>query len=111
MTSTFCTLIIYNALFHNILSLNARTSGFGKTSGKKVENLLTHKCEVLEKVGFEVNLIPVIQFNFVRSIELGEKLKSPSEYAAMVLTSKRAVEAVKNVKQLPLKSDLLSSAV
>ena len=67
--------------------------------------------EVLEKVGFEVNLIPVIQFNFVRSVELGEKLKSSSEYAAMVLTSKRAVEAVTNVKQLPLKSDLLSSAV
>ena len=67
--------------------------------------------EVLEKVGFEVKLIPVIQFNFVRSVELGEKLKSPSEYAAMVLTSKRAVEAVKNVKKLPLKSDLHSSAV
>lgn len=47
--------------------------------------------------GFQVKLIPVIQFNFVGSDELGNKLKSPSKYAGIALTSKRAVEAVKNV--------------
>jgi len=52
--------------------------------------------EELEKAGFNVSLIPVIQFNLVRTSELLEKLKLPSYYAGMVFTSKRTVEAVKN---------------
>ena len=55
----------------------------------------------LEKAGFNAIMIPVIQFNFVRTSELMEKLKTPSKYIGMVLTSKRAVEAVKVVSILP----------
>jgi len=54
----------------------------------------------LEKAGFNASLIPVIQFHFVRTSELMEKLKTPSKYIGMVLTSKRAVEAVKIVSIL-----------
>jgi len=54
----------------------------------------------LEKAGFNTSLIPVIQFNFVRASELIEKLRNPSRYIGMVLTSKRAVEAVKIVSIL-----------
>ena len=54
----------------------------------------------LEKAGFNAIMIPVIQFNFVRTSELIEKLTNPSRYIGMVLTSKRAVEAVKIVSIL-----------
>ena len=54
--------------------------------------------EELENAGFQVRLVPVIEFNFVNSDQLGEKMENPTDYSGLALTSKRAVEAVKNVK-------------
>ena len=49
----------------------------------------------LTGLGFAVELVPVIVFTFVNSEQLRQKLADSDQYGALVLTSKRAVDAVK----------------
>ena len=49
----------------------------------------------LTSLGFSVELVPVIVFTFVNSEELRQRLAESEQYGALVLTSKRAVDAVK----------------
>ena len=49
----------------------------------------------LTGLGFAVELVPVIVFTFVNSEELRQRLAESEQYGALVLTSKRAVDAVK----------------
>ena len=49
----------------------------------------------LTGLGFAVELVPVIVFSFVNSEQLRQKLADSEQYGALVLTSKRAVDAVK----------------
>lgn len=52
----------------------------------------------LSENGFNVTSIPVIEFANVNLDELEVKLLRPESYTGIVFTSRRSVEAVKNVK-------------
>ncbi|XP_023343956.1 uroporphyrinogen-III synthase isoform X2 [Eurytemora carolleeae] len=54
--------------------------------------------KVLEEDGFNVILVPVIQFKFVNQQELSTAVESAAEYTGIVFTSKRAVESVVNLQ-------------
>jgi len=54
--------------------------------------------DLLEKEGFQVNLVPVLQFNFVNSSMVSSMLASPTA-SSLVLTSPRAVIALSQALQ------------
>ena len=53
--------------------------------------------KILEEEGYNVNMVPVLEFQFSNEETLITRMKSPDEYDGMIITSKRAAEAVKNV--------------
>ena len=50
--------------------------------------------EHLQSLGFEVSLVPVIEFSWVNSDSLLAKLEEAESYSGIIFTSKRAVKAV-----------------
>ena len=50
--------------------------------------------EHLQSLGFEVSLVPVIEFSWVNSDSLLAKLEEAESYNGIIFTSKRAVKAV-----------------
>ena len=63
--------------------------------------------DILEKEGFSVQLVPVIEFNFINTQSLREKLSKSDEYSGIVFTSKRAVDAV-NIALNDDREDIIS---
>ena len=64
--------------------------------------------DLLEKEGFQVNLVPVLQFNYVNSNMVSPLLASPTA-SALVLTSPRAVAAISQALQEESAKSLLAS--
>ena len=50
--------------------------------------------EYLHSLGFDVSLVPVIEFSFINSDSLLTKLEDPDNYCGIIFTSKRSVKAV-----------------
>ena len=50
--------------------------------------------DFLLSLGFQVSLVPVIEFSFVNSGSLLRKLEDAASYSGMIFTSKRSVQAV-----------------
>ena len=50
--------------------------------------------DFLSSLGFQVSLVPVIEFSFVNSESLLRKLEEADSYSGMIFTSKRSVQAV-----------------
>ena len=50
--------------------------------------------DYLFSLGFQVSLVPVIEFSFVNSGSLLRKLEDAPSYSGMIFTSKRSVQAV-----------------
>ena len=50
--------------------------------------------DFLLSLGFQVSLVPVIEFSFVNSESLLRKLEEADSYSGMIFTSKRSVQAV-----------------
>ena len=48
----------------------------------------------LLSLGFQVDLVPVIEFSFVNSDSLLAKLEDAESYCGIIFTSKRSVKAV-----------------
>lgn len=55
--------------------------------------------QALEARGFRVVAEPVLQFTFVHAAALRDKLRAPESYSGLVLTSPRAVEALRRVRE------------
>ena len=64
--------------------------------------------DLLEKEGFQVNLVPVLQFNFVNSSMVTSMLASPTA-SSLVLTSPRAVNALSQALQEESAKNVLGS--
>lgn len=65
-----------------------------KAPSKNDDNDPDSFTQELEKEGFSVETIPVIQFTNVNVQDLATKLQDSSHYSGLILTSKRAVEAI-----------------
>ena len=50
--------------------------------------------DYLFSLGFQVSLVPVIEFSFVNSGSLLRKLEEADSYSGLIFTSKRSVQAV-----------------
>ena len=50
--------------------------------------------EYLDSLGFDVSLVPVIEFCFINSDSLLTELEDPEKYCGIIFTSKRSVKAV-----------------
>ena len=50
--------------------------------------------DYLLSLGFQVRLVPVIEFSFVHSDSLLRKLEDANSYRGLIFTSKRSVQAV-----------------
>ena len=50
--------------------------------------------DFLSSLGFQVSLVPVIEFSFVNSGSLLSKLEDAENYSGMIFTSKRSVQSV-----------------
>jgi len=53
---------------------------------------------LLESAGFMVSLLPVIQFNYIQQTELRSALSDVVGYSGVLLTSTRAVQAIKRLE-------------
>ena len=50
--------------------------------------------DAIESLGFKVELVPVIVFNFINRESIAESLSRPEKFSGIIFTSKRSVEAV-----------------
>ena len=64
--------------------------------------------DLLEREGFQVNIVPVLQFNFVNSSMVTSMFASPTA-SSLVLTSPRAVNALSQALQEESAKNVLGS--
>ncbi|KAG7202981.1 hypothetical protein KM043_010113 [Ampulex compressa] len=66
-------------------------------SGK--EDLFNRYVETLESDGYRCQCLHAVRFNFVNGPELRACLETPQKYLGLILTSRRAVEAIELVSK------------